>query len=96
MSCPTDNTLFQRFWKKVSKDGPIPEKCPELGPCWLWLAFKDEHGRGQIATSKGLQHAHTVSWILHGREIPDGMCLLHRCDNMGCPNPDHLRIGTQI
>ncbi len=96
MACSNDNTLAQRFWKKIDKNGPIPEQCPELGPCWIWTAFKDEVGRGQIATSKGLRHAHKVSWMLHGRTIPEGMCLLHRCDNTGCPNPDHLRLGTQL
>src|SRR5229473_1609112 len=72
-----DSTLEIRFWKKISKDGPIPEKCPELGPCWLWLAFKDEFGRGQIGTGgKGKhKHAHKVSWEIHNGPVPDGMCV---------------------
>jgi HNH endonuclease len=95
MSCPTDHTLAERFWKKIDRNGPVPENCPELGPCWIWLAYKDEWGRGQIETSQGRRHAHKVSWLLYGNVIPDGMRLLHRCDNMGCPNPAHLRLGTQ-
>jgi hypothetical protein len=96
MSCPTDSTLEIRFWKKIDKNGPVPAHCQELGPCWIWLTYKDEHGRGQIDTSKGLRHAHKVSWELHNGPVPDGMCVLHRCDNMGCPNPAHLRLGTQL
>ena len=32
------STLEERFWRKVDKNGPIPEHRPELGPCWVWTA----------------------------------------------------------
>jgi hypothetical protein len=31
----------------------------------------------------------------HNGEIPEGMVIRHTCDNPGCINIDHLRIGTQ-
>jgi hypothetical protein len=96
MSWPRDYTFLERFWKKVNKGGPVPAHAPELGPCWIWLAYKDEFGRGQFWTGRKLVHAHVIAWELCGDPIPHEMCLLHRCDNMGCLNPGHLRLGTQI
>ena len=39
--------------------------------------------------------AHRLAWEAHNAEpIPEGMVVMHTCDNPGCCNPFHLTIGS--
>jgi predicted DNA-binding protein (UPF0251 family) len=62
--------------------------------CWLWTGFKNEHGYGRMKFNGKATLAHRAIWFIHYGEIPESMCVCHRCDVPACCNPSHLFLGT--
>ena len=90
-----------RFWAKVDKNGPIPEHCPELGPCWVRsAAYVNGDGYGAFSYINGDGRCIRLGahrWLLghlRGVHLGPGEESCHHCDNPPCGNPSHLRIGT--
>lgn len=63
--------------------------------CWEFQGTKLETGYGRVVIEGRKVFAHRLAYSLKYGPIPEGMQVLHSCDNPPCCNPNHLFLGTQ-
>ena len=68
------------------------DKDPETG-CLVWNKVRDKDGYGitSISGTKLPAHRAVMSFLTD----VTGKYVLHKCDNSGCINPEHLYLGNQ-
>lgn len=81
--------LEDKLWTQVveTEDG-----------CLEWTRSTNEHGYGWIYdpdwhTKRKLRKTHQVAWEVAFGPVPEGLWVLHHCDNPPCCNPNHLFLG---
>ena len=90
---PRKMTDEARFFSKTKlADAPRPGMST---PCLEWQACRDRGGYGGFKASGKIERAHRMAWELAHGPIPDGLHVLHRCDNPPCVANDHLFLGTE-
>ena len=84
----TEELRHQLFSQIQLEDGPLKS------PCWIFLGIHNTAGYGSLLHNGEFIAAHRISWVIHHGPIPDGLWVLHTCDQPSCCNPDHLWLGS--
>lgn len=74
--------------------GKLARMTARVDGCLLWNGSRDKDGYGLTSIGHKTVRVSRAVWEHHHGPIPDGLMVMHSCDNPPCSDIDHFSIGS--